>query len=168
MTCADRLAHRTCKMSHTRIDRDDAVHEVQQCSRIAEVSQIVPEECDATVLPKHCNVLFSDVLLQAYPVSICSENRKKLLQFYRAVMIILVKCTAAPDQAYSRIRLRRQSSRTSSSQSLVSPYALGLCWDRFKRICSGSGKLNKRTVIVESGRRLVLINDPDCCTDLLQ
>src|SRR5262249_220826 len=114
----DRLAHRTCKMSHTRIDRDDEVHEIQQCSRIAEVSQIVPEKCDATVLPKHRNVLFSDVLLQADPVSIRTENRKKLLQFYRAVMI---NCTPAADHAYSRLRLRRQSSRPSSSQCLVSP-----------------------------------------------
>src|SRR5262249_44560196 len=107
-------------MSHTRIDRDDEIHEIQQCGRIAKVSLIVPEKRDATVLPKHRNVLFSDVLLQANPVSICTENRKKLLQFYRAVMIILVSCTPAPDHAYSRLRLRRQSSRPRSSQSLVS------------------------------------------------
>jgi len=125
MTCADRLAHGTCKMSHTRIDRDDAVHEVQQCNRIAEVSQIVPEECDATVLPKHCNALFSDVLLQAYPVSICSENRKTVL----------------PLQTRP-IRGFVFGGRPSSSQSLA---ALRY-WDSARIVssvaCSASGKLN--------------------------
>ncbi len=69
-------------MSYTGIDRDDQVHQVQQCGCIAEVSQIITKKRDTTELPKHGKVFFPDFFLQTYPVSIWTENREKLFQFH--------------------------------------------------------------------------------------
>ncbi len=53
----DRLTHRARKMSYARIDRDNHVHQIQQCSCIAEVSQIITKKSDATIFPK-CDEIF--------------------------------------------------------------------------------------------------------------